>query len=212
MAVLSLLVRAPRDLSRVVKLVAGRMPDQADPDQVLASFRLQQDAGVRVGTVIRVPLYSASQRSAVLSGAAVKPAGPTVALRVVGIEAAEVEFPFANTPGYDLYATQAFARTVSQKIVLSPDYLVRLRGGPAGLPRFQTQARALGAAVSVAVAAVAAGTVLTQTCWPSARPGPPHDRAQPASCGPNEVRWWQHDRNLARYHPGLSGRQAGCWR
>ena len=68
---------APGALSRVVKLVAGRMPDQSDPDQVLASFTLAQDAGVHVGTVIRVPLYSASQRDAVLSGASVKPGGPT---------------------------------------------------------------------------------------------------------------------------------------
>jgi hypothetical protein len=135
---------APGDLSRVAKLVAGRMPDQSDPHQVLASFRLQQDAGVHIGTVIRVPLYAASQRNAALSGADVRPAGPEVTLRVVGIEAAEVEFPFANTSGYDLYATQAFARTVNPNAVLSPWYLVRLRGGPADVPRFQAQARALG--------------------------------------------------------------------
>jgi len=135
---------APTDLSRVVKLVAGRMPDQSDPHQVLASFRLQQDDGVHVGTVIRVPLYSASQRAAALSGTGGTPAGPTVALRVVGIEAAEVEFPFANTTGYSLYATQAFARTINLNAVLLPWYLVRLRGGPADVPRFQAQARALG--------------------------------------------------------------------
>ena len=135
---------APGDLSRVAKLVAGRMPDQSDPHQVLASFRLQQDAGVHIGTVIRVPLYAASQRNAAPSGTDVRPVGPEVTLRVVGIEAAEVEFPFANTSGYGLYATQAFARTVNPNAVLSPWYLVRLRGGPADVPRFQAQARALG--------------------------------------------------------------------
>ncbi len=151
---------APRDLSRLVKLVAGRMPDQSDPYQVLASFTLAQDAGVHVGTVIRVPLYSASQRNAVLAGASVRPAGPAVALRVVGIEAAEPEFPFANAPGYDLYATRAFARMVSAKAVLSASYLVRLRHGPAGLPRFQIQARALGveAAADMDTAASAIGS------------------------------------------------------
>jgi hypothetical protein len=117
---------APRDLSRVVKLVAGGMPDQSDPHQVLASFTLAQDAGVHVGTVIRVPLYSASQRNAVLSGASVKPAGPTVALRVVGIEAAEPEFPFANTTGHDLYATGAFARSGSDRPGVSPANCRRL--------------------------------------------------------------------------------------
>ena len=161
---------APGALSHVVKLVAGRMPDQSDPDQVLASFTLAQDAGVHVGTVIRVPLYSASQRDAVLSGASVKPGGPTVALRVVGIEAAEPEFPFANTNGHDLYATRAFARMVSSKAVLFPFYLVRLRQGPAGLPRFQARARALGAE-SVADMDTAAGAI-------------------GASIGPQVVGWW----------------------
>ncbi|HTS96647.1 MAG TPA: FtsX-like permease family protein [Streptosporangiaceae bacterium] len=161
---------APRDLQRVVKLVTGRMPDQSDPRQVLASFTLAQDAGVHVGTVIRVPLYSASQRNAVLSGASVKPAGPAVALRVVGIEAAEPEFPFANAPGYDLYATQAFARMISPHAVLSAAYLVRVRHGPAGLPRFQTQARALGAE-AVADMDTAAGAI-------------------GSSIGPQVVGWW----------------------
>ena len=101
---------APSDLPRMVKLVAGRMPSQNSPDEVLASFRMQQDIGVGVGTVIRVPLYSAAQQGAYLNGAAVTPAGGTVTLRVVGIEAAEAEFPFAATTSYALYTTTAFSR------------------------------------------------------------------------------------------------------
>lgn len=82
----------------MVKLLAGRMPDQSDPDQVLASFTLQRDDGVHVGTVIRVPFAARSQRSAVLSNASITPDGPTVAFRVVGIEAAETEFPLSGAP------------------------------------------------------------------------------------------------------------------
>jgi hypothetical protein len=63
---------APSDLARMVKLVAGRMPNQNSPDEVLASFRMQQDIGVGVGTVIRVRLYSAAQQSAYLNGAALR--------------------------------------------------------------------------------------------------------------------------------------------
>jgi hypothetical protein len=138
---------APASLSRVVKLVAGRMPDQSRPDQVLASFTLAQDAGVHVGTAIRIPLYSPSQRGAVLNGAGVRPAGPAVTVRVVGIEASENEFPATSTPGYSLYPTQAFARIVNPETFAVPGYLVRLRNGAGGLPRFQAQAQALGAAV-----------------------------------------------------------------
>ena len=114
---------APTDLPRMVKLVAGRMPSQNSPDEVLASFRLQQDIGVGVGTVIHVPLYSAAQQGAYLNGAVITPAGGTVTLRVVGIEAAEAEFPFAATPSYDVYTTAAFAalhagRTAGVRVLL----------------------------------------------------------------------------------------------
>jgi len=50
-------------LSRVVKLVAGHMPDPSAPEQVLASFTLQQNYGVHIGTVIRVPLRGTAPRS-----------------------------------------------------------------------------------------------------------------------------------------------------
>jgi len=139
----------PKDLPRVVKLVAGRMPDQSDPYQVLASFSLQQDAGVHVGTVIHVPLYAASQRAALLSGVGLRPGGPTVNLRVVGIEAADGEFPGTGPPNHNVYTTQAFTKTVNPKTVILAAYLVRLRHSPADLPRLQAHARALGVAAIV---------------------------------------------------------------
>jgi hypothetical protein len=137
---------SPQGLSRAVKLVSGHMPDQSAPDQVLASFTLQQDDGVRVGTVVHVPFYSSRQGApAVLSatGGPPVPKGPTVALRVVGIEAAESEFPSGGTPTYDLYTTPAFARTIIPKTAFSFAYLVRLRHGGADLPRFEAQVQPL---------------------------------------------------------------------
>ncbi len=136
----------PKQLTHMVKLESGRMPDQSDPDQVLASFTLAKDDGVHVGTVIRVPFVAPSQRSAVLNNdnATIRPAGPTVSLRVVGIEASEIEFPYGGSPTYDLYTTSAFARTLNPKtVVLSADF-VQLRHGAAGFSQFQTQAKALG--------------------------------------------------------------------
>ncbi len=101
-------------LDRLTQLVSGHMPDQSSPDQVLASFTMEQDYGVRVGTVVRVPLYAASQLAALNNAvAALPPAkGPTVSLHVVGVEAAEIEFPSGQTPVYDLFATAAFDRSV----------------------------------------------------------------------------------------------------
>jgi hypothetical protein len=155
---------APADLPRMVKLVAGRMPRQNAPDEVLASFRMQQDIGVGIGTVIRVPLYSAAQQGAYLSGAAVTPAGGMVTLRVVGIEAAEAEFPFAAAPSYSVYTTAAFARRYTGRTAGFAFYFVRLRGGAPAFPRFQAEARAIGA-FSVSDMDTAAGSIGT-AIWP----------------------------------------------
>ncbi len=135
----------PPDLPRMVKLVAGRMPDQSDPNQVLASFTLQRDDGVHIGTVIRVPFASPAQRNDALGNEAFTPDGPTVDLRVVGIEAAETEFPNTNTPSHDLYTTQAFEREDGARSVTVYADFVRLRHGAADLPHFETQIRARGA-------------------------------------------------------------------
>ena len=59
---------ARADLPRVVKLVAGRMPDQSDAGEVLASFTLQRDYGIGLGTVIRIPLAAPSPSRAYPSG------------------------------------------------------------------------------------------------------------------------------------------------
>ncbi len=133
----------PKQLPEVVKVEAGHLPDQADPNQVLASFTLQQD-GVHLGSVVHIPLYATSQLPALMSGANVAPDGPVLALHVVGIEAAEYEFPYNGPPTDDLYGTQALARDIGRT---SPDlyaYLVRLHHGAADLPAFESRARALG--------------------------------------------------------------------
>ena len=127
-------------------LVSGRMPEPSNPHEVLASYTLQQDEGVRLGTVIHVPFYAPSQLSAYNSatGTLPKPAGPTVALRVVGFEATEFDFPSGATPMYSLYAFQAFGRTVLPQVATGYVYFVRLRHGAADLPRFDAATSALG--------------------------------------------------------------------
>lgn len=130
--------------TRMSKLVAGRLPDQSRPDEVLASFTLEQ-SGVHVGTVLRFSMPSPGQRQAVLENQNITPAGPKVALRVVGIEASEYEFPSTSTPSYTVYTTQAFGRMYDAKTVLFHQYFVSLRHGAAALPRFESRARSFGA-------------------------------------------------------------------
>ena len=161
---------SPSALRRVVKLVGGQMPAESSPYDVLASFTLQQDFGVQIGSVIRVPLYASSQLAALGSGANVAPSGPTVALHVVGIGAAEMEFPSGSTPEYDLFTTPAFARAINKKVPHAYVYLVRLRHETSSLPRFGAAAGALHL-VYVSNQATAAAAVT-------------------ASIHPQAVGWW----------------------
>ncbi len=135
------------DLHRVVKLVSGRMPDPSSPVEALASFTLEQDHGVHVGTVITVRMAGASQLQSVLKALAgiappPKPNGPVISIRVVGIAAAEYEFPSGQTPTYDLYPSQAFAAATRSTPAL-PSYNVRLRNGLAGFGAFEAAVRRL---------------------------------------------------------------------
>jgi hypothetical protein len=136
-------------LRRVAKLVAGRLPDPSSPGEALASFTLQRDYGVQPGTVIRLPLAAASQRQAEFNalggGPAPAPAGPVVAVRVVGIVAAENEFPSGQSTAYDLYTTAAFAAVTAGTPAL-PSYYVRLRHGPADFARFEARTSGLAGA------------------------------------------------------------------
>jgi hypothetical protein len=161
---------SPTALRRVVKLVAGQMPADSSPYDVLASFTLQQDYGVQIGSVIHAPLYASSQLPALSDGANVAPSGPDVALHVVGIVAAEMEFSSGTTPEYDLFTTPAFAGAINDRVPHASVYLVRLRHGTSSLPRFAAAAGALHL-VYVSNQATAAAAVA-------------------ASIHPQAVGWW----------------------
>jgi FtsX-like permease family len=126
------------------KLVSGHLPNPQASDQVVASFTLQQDYGLHLGSLIHVPFYASSQLSAYNNavGALPKPVGPNVTFRVVGFEASDFEFPSGGSPTYSLYASQAFARTVVPRTAFGYAYLIRLRHGAADIPRFSAEARA----------------------------------------------------------------------
>lgn len=136
----------PGSMARTVNLVAGTMPNPSSADEVLASFTLQRDNGVHIGTVMRMRMYAASQSEAVnnATGAGPPPRGAFVSLRVVGIEAAAYEFQAGTTALYDVYTTPAFARSVLPKTTTGFNYLVRLHhGAAADVDAFKTYVKAL---------------------------------------------------------------------
>ena len=134
------------DGSHFYKLVSGRLPDPSSPHEVLASFVFARDEGVKPGSVIRVPLYAPSQKPAIISNTAGAPQGPTVSLKVVGIEASEADFPSVGTQDYTVIPTPAFARLENPKATVFDGYAVRLRHGAADEPRFEADVAALGGA------------------------------------------------------------------
>jgi hypothetical protein len=134
----------PARLGRTLKLMAGRLPDQSDPGEVLASYSLAQDNGVRIGSVIRVFIptkaeareFNAGQRPRVLRG-------PQLPLRVVGLVVAERELPVGTGASYDLYPTAAFARRVNPLTESLSVYYVHLRRGAADFPALDSRLGAL---------------------------------------------------------------------
>jgi ABC-type lipoprotein release transport system permease subunit len=136
----------PPDLPRMVQVLSGRMPDQSDPHEVLASYTLARDNGVRLGTVIHVPTFARSQAQALNNAGpqSPRPAGPRLTLRVVGLVTTEDEFPAGSGVRYDLFPTAAFARAVNPQVpVLRADF-VRLHGGAASEPALDSQVRSMG--------------------------------------------------------------------
>ena len=117
---------------------------------------------------------------AVLNSATITPNGPTVVLRVVGIEASEIEFSAGGSPDYDLYTASAFARKFNPKSVVLDSYFVLLRHGSAGFPEFQTRSKALDGLSETDIDNEAAAIERSIHPRPSAGgswPGSPHSSA-----------------------------------
>lgn len=133
------------DQHRYQKLVSGRWPDPSAVDEILISFSMAHDTGLHIGSTIRVPFYAPSQRNE-LQGGTGTPAGPTVTLRVVGIDAAETDFPSVGTASYTVLTTPAFARTVNPQTIVFSGWGVRLRHGAADAPAFDAAVTGSGAA------------------------------------------------------------------
>ena len=128
----------PGQLTRMVMLLSGRMPRQSDPGEVLASFTLARDNGVRIGSVLRPQLITQAQLE---TGKGKPDPALRPALRVVGIVAAEIEFPSGASPHYNLYATTAYAAAFNHRTALLQTYYVRLAHGDADLAAFDGRFR-----------------------------------------------------------------------
>ncbi len=105
------------------RILSGRLPDPARPDEVDISFTLAQTAHLGTGDVLHATLLT--------------PAGRPVpfAFRIVGIDAAPSEFPPQTGTGTDtVWATPAFYRAHRSDLDNYTGVALRLRRGSADLP------------------------------------------------------------------------------
>ena len=118
-----------------IKLISGRLPTGVH--DALVGFSMQQQFGLKIGSIVTVPFYRKSQTRALVStNAYVVPLGPRVSFRVVGFEVNENDFP-SSSPNYSLYTSTAFDRGVGRTIFSSEFAQVRLRQGQNDISQFQ---------------------------------------------------------------------------
>jgi ABC-type lipoprotein release transport system permease subunit len=116
------------------KLLAGRLPDPRQPDEVDVSFTVTQASPhLQVGDTLPLLLLGAKREPVRLR------------LRVVGIDAAAAEFPPQYGPGVDfIWATPAFVRVYGARLLDTPGGAVRLRHGAADVPAFEREISRMG--------------------------------------------------------------------
>ena len=157
-----------------IKLLDGRLPSPTNPNEALISFTMAQTYGLHIGSHISVPFYAPSQLRKIFNSAGTYPRalGPNVTFDVVGTSASEGDFPYGQNPSYDLIVSSAFGQQFGGRVAETVAYFVRLRSGPADLPRFGSDVATLSSAgllgwqsASTANAGVEAGITPQVTGW-----------------------------------------------
>jgi len=121
--------------STTIKLLSGHLPTGVH--DALVGFSMQQQYGLKIGSIVSVPLYAKSQTHKwIVSNQYFTPHGPVVRFRVVGIEVSVNDFP-TNSPSYSLFTSRAFDRSVGRSVVGVDVYQVRLRHGQGDMPQLQ---------------------------------------------------------------------------
>jgi hypothetical protein len=130
-------------------VVAGRLPDPADPEALAIGESLAASRHLGPGSVITVRTFLPTQQDAV--GAvlgegpvAPAPAGPVVRLRVAAVQREPYDLRAApvspDIPVQDaqvVFLTPAFGKRYADSVAMSPpDIQLRLRRGPSDFPAF----------------------------------------------------------------------------
>jgi ABC-type lipoprotein release transport system permease subunit len=125
----------PEVVDKVARIASGRAP--VGVDEVDVGYAMQQQFHLKIGSLIVLPFYAASQAQEVYSSSGTPPThGPTPHFRVVGVAASVVDFPVL-TPSYTIYVSPAFARRIGPHTLTGLVGFVRLKHSGTTLPRFE---------------------------------------------------------------------------
>jgi hypothetical protein len=137
-----------RDVIRP-RIIRGRAPNASVPEEVALGEAFARDNHLDVGDRFPVRGFTPAQVARMTSGKDPGPvAGPLVALRVVGISRSPFDLTLQSESGGVFLLPRAFVEKYGDRFGnwYGPDggaLLVRLRDGPAGVPRFVARFRHL---------------------------------------------------------------------
>ena len=115
------------------KLLDGRPADPAQEDEATISPAASRLTGLGVGSEVTLKALRPHQLEQAFEGRDLEPGGPTVTLRVVGIEASVGQFVQDSS----LNLTPAFGRRYGDQVASIPLLAVKLRNGAADLSSFK---------------------------------------------------------------------------
>jgi hypothetical protein len=125
-----------RPLSSAV-LERGRVPDPDRANEVVITLRTAQNTGLDVGDTFVFNAYTSAQTERLLDDPWIKPAGPEIEARIVGVMRNPTDAQLSPTIKL-MFGTPAFAEQYG-KIAPTQLLAVWLRDGPTAGPEFQRQ-------------------------------------------------------------------------
>jgi len=128
------------------RIVEGRAADPGSADEIVINEPIAASRGLGVGDTLALQSFSPAQVDALRSGASTefpKPAGPDLALRIVGISRYPSDLSLFGTRGGILVFTPAFTKRYGAEIGSYSGNILsaRLRHGAADVPRLVRRAR-----------------------------------------------------------------------
>lgn len=137
------------------KVLAGRSPDPERADEAAIGPVAARTTNLSVGSTVTLRSLTPEQLETAFGGGNPEPAGPTITVRIVGIEAIQTEF----LEDASLHLTPAFGRLYGDRVATIPTLAVKLKRGVADVDAFTAGVQRVSPGVQYDVSADVAAEV-----------------------------------------------------